>query len=65
MAADTAEKVMTDAHNRILRFHNERDQAATTRRPKNFVLYHYTTTRWLKGHYRERRTLGDFSLLSQ
>ena len=32
MAADTAEKVMTDAHNRILRFHNERDQAATTRR---------------------------------
>jgi len=32
MAADTAENVMTDAHKRILRFHNERDQAATTRR---------------------------------
>jgi hypothetical protein len=45
MAADTAENVMTDAHSRILRFQNERDQAATKRRPKNFVfgrsLNHY------------------------
>ena len=49
MAADTAEKVMTDAHNWILRFQSERDQAAAARRPKNFVLYHYTTTDGLKG----------------
>jgi hypothetical protein len=49
MAAATAQKVMTDAYNRILRFHNEREQAAAARRPKNFVLYHYTTADGLKG----------------
>ena len=49
MAAATAQKVMTDAHNRIVRFHNEREQAAVARRPKNFVLYHYTTADGLKG----------------
>jgi hypothetical protein len=49
MAAKTAKKTMTDAHNRIVHFHNERDQAAAARRPKKFVLYHYTTADGLKG----------------
>jgi hypothetical protein len=49
MAAADAKKVMTDAHNRIVQFHNDRDQAAAARRPKNFVLYHYTTADGLKG----------------
>lgn len=49
MAADTAQKVMTEAHNRIVSFHNGREQAAAARRPKNFVLYHYTTADGLKG----------------
>ena len=65
MAAETAKKIMTDVHNRIVHFRNERDQAAAARRPKNFVLYHYTTADGLKGHRRERRTLGDLGLLSQ
>jgi hypothetical protein len=49
MAAADTKKVMTDAHNRIFHFHNERDQAAAARRPKSFVLYHYTTADGLKG----------------
>jgi len=49
MAAADAKKAMTDAHNRIVQFHNDRDQAAAARRPKNFVLYHYTTADGLKG----------------
>jgi hypothetical protein len=49
MAAADARKVMTDAHNRIVQFHNDRDQGAAARRPKNFVLYHYTTADGLKG----------------
>jgi hypothetical protein len=49
MAAADAKKVMTDAHNRIVQFHNDRDQAAAARRPKSFVLYHYTTADGLKG----------------
>lgn len=48
-AAATAQKVMTDAHNRIVRFHNERERAAAARRPKHFVLCHYTTADGLKG----------------
>ena len=49
MAAVDAKKIMTDAHNRIVQFHNDRDQQAASRRPKNFVLYHYTTVDGLKG----------------
>jgi hypothetical protein len=49
MAAVDAKTIMTDAHNRIVQFHNDRDQQAASRRPKNFVLYHYTTADGLKG----------------
>ena len=49
MAAVDAKRIMTDAHNRIVQFHNDRDQQAASRRPKNFVLYHYTTVDGLKG----------------
>ena len=49
MAADGAKKIMTDAQNRIVKFHNDRDQATAARRPKSFVLYHYTTADGLKG----------------
>lgn len=49
MAAETAKKIMAYAHNGIVHFHNERDQAAAARRPKNFLLYLYTTAYGLKG----------------
>jgi hypothetical protein len=49
IAAEDAKKIMTEARNRIVQFHNDREQKAAARQPKNFVLYHYTTADGLKG----------------
>jgi hypothetical protein len=46
---DTAVHVTTTAHNKILRYNYERDQAATKPMPNRGVLYHYTTAEGLKG----------------
>jgi hypothetical protein len=49
MTEDMAKKAMTDAHNGLLRYHQEREQSAAKRQSKNYVLYHYTTAEGLKG----------------
>ena len=41
--SDPAARVINAAHNRILRYHNDREQVATKQRPNGGVLYHYTT----------------------
>ena len=47
--SDPAARVINAAHNRILRYHNDREQVATKQRPNGGVLYHYTTAEGLKG----------------
>jgi len=47
--SDPAARVIIAAHNRILRYHNDREQAAKKQRPDDGVLYHYTTAEGLKG----------------
>jgi len=46
---DPDAQTITDAHNRILRYNNERDFAARQQKPTEGVLYHYTTVDGLKG----------------
>lgn len=46
---DPAAQVIIAAHNRILSYHNAREQAATKQSPNGGVLYHYTTAEGLKG----------------
>jgi len=47
--SDPAAQVINAAHNRILSYHNDREQVATKQRPNGGVLYHYTTADGLKG----------------
>jgi hypothetical protein len=47
--SDPAAQVIIAAHNRILRYHNDREQIAIKQRPNGGVLYHYTTADGLKG----------------
>ncbi len=47
--SDPAARIINAAHGRILRYHNDREQASTKQRPKDGVLYHYTTAEGLKG----------------
>jgi hypothetical protein len=47
--SDPAAQVINKAYNRILRYHNEREQAATKQHPSGGVLYHYTNADGLKG----------------
>lgn len=47
--SDPAARIINTAHGRILRYHNDRQQAATKQRPNDGVLYHYTTAEGLKG----------------
>ena len=47
--SDPAARVINSAYNRILRYHNDREQAATKQRSNDGVLYHYTTAEGLKG----------------
>ena len=48
-ASDPAARVINAASNRILRYHNDREQTATQQRPNDGILYHYTTAEGLKG----------------
>jgi hypothetical protein len=42
-------RAINDAHNRILRRHNDREQAAAKQQPNGGILYHYTSAEGLKG----------------
>ena len=46
---DPAAQVFNKAHNRILRFNNERGFVANLQKPDGGVLYHYTTVEGIKG----------------
>jgi hypothetical protein len=46
---DPAAKVINEANSRILRYHHDREHAATKQRPKDGLLYHYTNADGLKG----------------
>ena len=47
--SDPAARIINAAHNKILRYHTDREQASTKQQPKDGVLYHYTTAEGLKG----------------
>lgn len=44
-----AAQVINGAHNRLLRFNHEREFAANQQKPKDGVLFHYTSVDGLKG----------------
>jgi hypothetical protein len=44
-----AARIINAAYNRILAYHNDREQASAKERPNDGVLYHYTTAEGLKG----------------
>ncbi|HEY2467771.1 MAG TPA: DUF2971 domain-containing protein [Terracidiphilus sp.] len=47
--SDPAARVINTAHNRILRYHRDREQIVEKQQPSGGILYHYTTADGLKG----------------
>jgi hypothetical protein len=47
--SDPAPQIITAAVNRILQYHIQREDSGTKQRPKDGLLYHYTTSEGLKG----------------
>jgi hypothetical protein len=56
---DPAAQIINAAYNRMLQYHDKSGWAANRQRPKDGVLYHYTSADGLKRHHRKGRTLGD------